>query len=50
MGYDATEIYNPTGGMGGDVSLHSSDNQPAEYIDATKVRKKRARQGSTKHA
>jgi hypothetical protein len=37
VGYDATPIYNPTGGMGGDVSLSSTDNQPAEYIDASRV-------------
>lgn len=33
--FDATGIYNPLGGMGGDVPLDSSDNQPAENIDAT---------------
>ena len=37
VGYDATKIYNPTGGMGGDVPLSSTDNQPAEYIDASLV-------------
>lgn len=37
VGYDATAIYNPTGGMGGDVPLGSTDNQPAEYIDASLV-------------
>lgn len=36
-GYDATAIYNPTGGMGGDVPLSSTDNQPAEYIDASRI-------------
>eukprot|EP01052_Picozoa_sp_SAG31_P000583 SAG31_NODE_17_length_35773_cov_25.999271_8_plen_501_part_00 len=36
-GYDANAIYNPTGGMGGDVPLSSTDNQPAEYIDASRV-------------
>ena len=37
VGYDATPIYNPTGGMGGDVPLQSTDNQPAEYINAARV-------------
>ena len=37
LGYDATKIYNPTGGMGGDVPGSSTDNQPAEYIDASLV-------------
>jgi hypothetical protein len=37
VGYDATGIYNPTGGMGGDVPIGSSDNQPAEHINASKV-------------
>jgi hypothetical protein len=37
VGYDATPIYNPTGGMGGDVSVRSSDNQPAEFINGALV-------------
>lgn len=37
VGYDATVIYNPTGGTGGDVPLGSTDNQPKEYIDASRV-------------
>jgi len=37
VGYNANKIYNPTGGMGGDVGKASSDNQPAEYIDAAAV-------------
>ena len=31
--YNATDIYNPTGDLGGDVT--GSDIQPREYIDAT---------------
>jgi hypothetical protein len=37
LGFHANKIYNPTGGMGGDVSLSSSDNQPAEHINAAEV-------------
>lgn len=35
LGFDATPIYAPSGGMGGDVSQSSTDNQPAENIDAS---------------